>query len=177
MAENAMSGNTEIFDKILSTITEERKHAGADYLHALQKLGMSPDDVRWVVHKETLEPHLAVTTSWVDRVGSKEIYSTLFDAYDHAGTPKSIDPWIVVLFSPHMMFNDWRKAADAQLRNRKAGPHGPNLFFRNNIYMLGDYYFVKEWVYKRLAKMPQRESRRDLHLWRRFQNNVAALAA
>ena len=50
-----------------------------------------------------------MVTSLVGRIGSPDIYRVLTRAYEAAGTPKSIDPFIVSLYSPNSVFADGLK--------------------------------------------------------------------
>lgn len=81
-------------------IDEARLNAGAEYLDALRKLGLNPDGLLWGFDVRHQSWVLVLITSFFDYAGPLELSKLLFRAYELAGTPKDIDPFIVRLHSP-----------------------------------------------------------------------------
>jgi hypothetical protein len=156
-----------------NTMTPERMKAGEDYLAALRKLGLEPEALLWAYHEGRKEFTLALITSLADRVGPKEIYETLFEAYDHAGTPASIDPWIVTVFSPRTVFDvdfNAMMGMEATVRPTPGVEIDGEMWF-----MAGDYMFRKSWVY--VARRWNAQSKHQMKAWDNFRQNVSRLAA
>jgi len=154
-------------------MTPERMKAGEDYLAALRKLGLEPEGLLWAYHEERKEFTLAMITSLADRVGPKEIYETLFEAYDHAGTPASIDPWIVTVFSPRTVFDvDFNVMMSMEA---SAQGFGGVQVEGEMQFMAGEYMFRKSWVY--VARRWNAQSKHQLKVWDKFRENVSRLAA
>lgn len=158
-------------------LSAERREAGGDYLAALKRLGLEPEGLLWAFHQEREELQLAMVTSLVDRIGSLDIYRVLTQAYDAAGTPKSIDPFIVSLYSPNSVFaNDFKGSYDIEVGNPKGRLNtGEAVDFGEVWFAAGNFTFRKSWVYVALRRAP--ESRHQLKEWDRFRHNVERLAA
>lgn len=159
-------------------LSEERREAGGDYLAALQRLGLKPEGLLWAFHQERKELQLAMVTSLVDRIGSLDIYKVLMQAYDAAGTPKSVDPFIVSLYSPNSIFATGLKGAyDIEIAGNPHGKlsTGETVDLGEIWFQAGSFTFRKSWVYVALRRAP--ESRHQIKEWDRFRHNVERLAA
>ena len=157
-------------------IPMERWEAGQDYLRALRGLEFEPDAMLWVRHLATEEFMLAIVTPTVDRVGPAEIYDALFLAYERAGTPASIDPWIVTVFSPSSFF---RKDVEAylQMNIRATGQGGAEVSHEVLLALGNDYEFRASWVYVASKASARAESKVEVRKWARFKENLEKLAA
>lgn len=159
-------------------VSEERWAAGADYLESLKTLGLDPEALFWAERTgRGGELALILISSIVDRVGSTEIYDTLFKAYDHAVTPRSIDPWIVSLFSPDtVLYEDFKRMVGINFSSlhpivdRLGGGMETFLGIAND-----EYITKKKWVY--VSRVWKAESNWQLLVWKTFQHNVDRLAA
>lgn len=154
-------------------MTPERMEAGRDYLVSLNALGLYPEGLLWAYHEERDEMVLAIVSSIVDRVGPKEIYEVLFEAYEKAGTPASIDPWIVSVFSPKSIFTDDFRAMMAMDVHAQAA--GGAEIASVLLSVTDGYVFEKEWVY--IAQTRNDQSKHQVAEWKRFRQNVHHLAA
>src|SRR5947209_5983531 len=76
------------------------KEAGADYLKAVRALGLDPDALLWAYDTVIKKHVLVLVTDMFDFRGPYEVSQLLFQAYNNAGTPREIDPFIVRLHSP-----------------------------------------------------------------------------
>jgi hypothetical protein len=87
-------------------VSLSRLEAGRDYLAALDGLGFLTETMMWTIAGtgNNVDPELSIVTSFIERVGSNEIYELLFEAYEKAGTPSEIDPWIVSLYGSGTQF-------------------------------------------------------------------------
>jgi hypothetical protein len=90
-------------------MSDERLEAGRDYQAALQRLGFPIQAILWTlpeergIHSKAAaniedELELGIVSTLIEREGPRIIYDLLWQAYDHAGTPKSISPWSVCLY-------------------------------------------------------------------------------
>ena len=159
-------------------LSAERREAGGDYLAALKRLGLEPEGLLWAFHQERRELQLAMVTSLVDRIGSLDIYRVLAQAYDAAGTPKSVDPFVVSLYSPNSVFaNDFKRSYDIEFSGNPQGTFdtGETVDLGEIWFAAGNFTFRKSWVYVALWRAP--ESRHQLREWDRFRQNVERLAA
>lgn len=157
-------------------LSEERWTAGADYLAALRQLGLEPEGLLWAFHEARREMALVLVTSLVERIGPKDLYEVLFEAYEKAGTPRSIDPWIVVAFGPDSLLGEeFAVMMEAEVRVVEAPPSLELPIFKYGLGG-GEYTFSHEWVY--VAKPRWRsESKHQVKIWNTFRENVARLAA
>jgi len=104
----------------------------------------------------------------------------LFKAYNNAGTPRNIDPWIVTVLSPDtQLLRELRLvlATDGKLFH-VSGETGkrtdlPNATVENQT--VGAFFVRRDWVlHVSSRKMPLE---RQLRTWRQFKDNIEALAA
>lgn len=78
----------------------DRLEAGRRYLSAIEKLGLRPSALFWAWDR-TIEAFVLVLVSHAfDFAGPLALSRTLIDAYNRAGTPREIDPFILRLHSP-----------------------------------------------------------------------------
>lgn len=160
-------------------VSQDRWQAGADYLASLRTLGLNPDALLWAQHDERKEMMLFLVSPIVDRVGSSEIYDTLFKAYDRAVTPTSIDPWLVSVVSPLSIISTefqemLRMDVSLQMKSQGLDP----LRIDNEVFFGvadGQYNFRRSWVY--FIKPHRMESKHQLKVWQKFQHNVDRAAA
>lgn len=142
---------------------------GSAYLHALQSLGLDPDALFWAYDEVVGETVLVLVTSQFDHVGPLALSETLFKAYNLAGTPKEIDPFIVRLHSPdHTLIRNVARF----LPMRFGGPLAQSIRAELNV---GGLRFEPGWIYKF-----QPSKRRSVDLsrqWSRFARNIDLLAA
>src|SRR5215475_7475296 len=83
--------------------------AGQDYLDALVSLGLVPHFLGWGWERETKEWLLVLVTSIVDAGGPLALNRLLFRAYNAKATPKEISPFIVRVYSPEVVPDDFWK--------------------------------------------------------------------
>lgn len=157
------------------TLPPDYLTAGADYLAALKRLGLDPEGLLWARDRTIDEFVLVLVTGQFDFVGPTALYRTLTDAYNLAGTPEAISPFIVRLHSPQQtVVREIRKAYGWDVRVDPLAPEVPGLEVHFDL-DVGDLNFQPEWVYHlRDRKVPPAERARR---WRRFQRNVEQLAA
>lgn len=169
MAEFALTSNT---------LSPDRRQAGADYLAALRKHGVTPQALSWAVDDDE-QFHLLMVTSLVDRLGPSSIYDELFRAYERAVTPTSIDPWIVTLFSPHSAFGHEFLTSpivglgfSAEFRDVQGHIVPDAITHEINI---KPFRLRPDWIYLRIAE--KRSAEHQLRSWHRFVKNVDLKAA
>jgi hypothetical protein len=154
--------------------------AGRDYLAAIRMLGLDPDALLWAYDKVMAKHVLVLVTDMFDFRGPYEVSELLFAAYNKAGTPREIDPFIIRLHSPkHTIVPQLLEFANAetvQKRNKETNqPEGDPIPVKE-IDVGGGLVVRKAWVY---VIRPQR-SQKVVELarrWARFQRNVEKLAA
>jgi hypothetical protein len=156
-------------------VTDAHLAAGRDYLVALRAHGVDPEGMCWMTVPGRDEPQLALITSLVDRVGPGDIQAVLFKAYDGALTPRSIDPWIVSLFSPSTAFALGLRRAMLMLHAADAQePVRPGLHIEV-VWHVGGAEVRQSWVHVwPIAKPKPTEQLRG---WRRFVADVERVAA
>lgn len=166
-------------------VTRDRLTAGTRYLTALKDLGFEPDAAMWSVRPDdpgSLE--LSLFSAYVDRVGTRRMFRTLYDAYHASKTPPELDPWFVGLYSPDQQFYGAVEGFDfAKVETGKgagfAMSSGVDLALGSQILRIEEPDVVRlvhpTWVYKPLqvrATKPVDLSRR----WKRFEQAVAKAA-
>ena len=170
----------------MDTPEAELKHmqAGRDYLKAIEALGLELAALFWAKDDIAKQYVLVMFTDVFDYIGPYEISKKLFDAYNLAGTPKSIDPFIVRLHSPQQQI---AKAIDqvfgVELKlfgpDAKTGLRKP-VDMTNSVLTIssGGLTFKKTWMIKYSGLQGRSPKTLDLsRKWRRFERNVQALAA
>ena len=155
--------------------------AGADYLAALQKLGLDPECLFWAEDEIVGHPVLVLVTRQFDRAGPLSLSRLLFKAYNAAATPREINPFVLRLHSPDQPIIG-ELASIVRLNIRfEFKPDDPSLpamewkdAFRING---GGLSFQPDWVYK-WSIPPKKPSAVVMSKqWRRFTENVDRLAA
>lgn len=158
------------------TLPPDHLNTGADYLSALQKLGLDPEGLLWAYDRTLKEFVLVLVTGQFDFVGPTAIYETLTKAYNLAATPEAISPFIVRLHSPQQaIVRELRTAYGWDIRVDPFRPTDPPGLSVDIALSAGDLTFRIEWVYhlRERKVAPAERARR----WRRFQGNVEKLAA
>jgi hypothetical protein len=122
---------------------------------------------------------LVLITQFFDFKGPLEISKLLFKAYNSAGTPREVDPFIVRLHSPDQKIVRElmpRGLAKEVFKTDKVThePIGEPIKIEN--VKFGDLMFCHDWVYK-FQLPPKRNSVELLRRWQRFERNVDRLAA
>lgn len=180
---SASADNNEVAG--LAALWKRGQHlrAGADYLAALQKLGLNPECLFWADDEVVGHPVLVLVTRQFDRVGPLALSSLLFKAYDAAATPREINPFVLRLHSPeqsiirelskfaHGNFGMTLHFSDGTSKDNS----GPN--FGSQLVMGGGLRFQHDWIYK--WEIPQEAPSRMAmtRQWRRFAENVDRLVA
>jgi len=156
-----------------------RLKAGKAYLTAIKSLGLDPDALCWAFDSIIGHFVLVLITPMFDFKGPYEISKLLFRAYNLAGTPEDIDPFIIRLHSPDhniiRMLLEIAGSKSVQAQNKITGKwhtlqstaqkaEGGGLEFRN------------EWIYQ--YKISPKQKSLDLsRKWSRFAHNIDRLAA
>jgi hypothetical protein len=81
--------------------------AGEDYLSALRSLGLVPRYAGWGWETTSKQWLLVLVTSIVDSGGPLALNRLLFRAYNAHATPREISPFIVRVFSPDIIPDDF----------------------------------------------------------------------
>ncbi|PTW45183.1 hypothetical protein C8J25_108280 [Sphingomonas faeni] len=162
------------------TISPGMLVAGAEYHRRLKKLGLHPEALMWARDLKQKQYCLIMVWSGVDKYGPLALSELLFSAYRKAVLPRSIDPFIVNVFSyqqnlAQVLVADWPKDAvncllvDGVTLN--AGEYQDRRIAEEH----ADYRIQRDWVYTaQTKKRPSYEVGRD---WERFQRNVTSMAA
>ena len=160
-----------------------RREAGAQYLSALRSLGLEPNGLFWAYDEATKQFALFLVTDLFDIKGPYEISKLLFKAYNRAGTPREIDPFIVRLHSPnHRIISELMiglGGGRVQRADKNTGaPHG------NEISITGakfdDIQVYADWVYRRPSLRPRLKPVDAIaasRKWDKFARAVDRLAA
>lgn len=158
-----------------------RFEAGKRYIDALEKLGFSVDYALWTVPTDTDvtdDTQLSIVSHIIETVGSKTVYELLFKAYERAGTPPDIDPWIVSLYGSNTAFG--RHVTTIHEVEEEAyltimTEHGPQKQAVPTWINIVDRFTKPRWIYK-LAHFDNKPGD-DWWAFERFRRNVEALAA
>ena len=160
--------------------------AGGDYLAAVRKLGLDPRFFGWGWESSASQWVLVMVTSIVDAGGPLALNELLFAAYNAEATPKAISPFIIRIFSPEIVpENFWMVAAKdlriSALHDKYGRPKGkpeefPTVqkieltFLGIDVSSLNAY----ETTFKPTKAKGYHERRQE---WQRFKRNVEKLAA
>lgn len=163
---------------------------GARYLDALRKLGLDPDCLLWAEDEVIGHPVLVLVTDQFDRVGPLDLSRTLFKAYDLAGTPREVNPFILRLHSPRQaIIQEMDNAGFEHVANKKSqlkvapfAEHGsieePRDIARDGLsFSAGGLKFRMNWVHKWKLPAKRLNAVEAARRWRRFSENVDRLAA
>jgi len=125
-----------------------------------------------------LDVQLCIVSRLIEAAGTKTIYDLLFKAYDRAGTPQDIDPWIVSLYGSGTKFarhlttlHEMEDTAYLTVMTE----HGPKKQPVTTWIEVVDRFTRPAWIYK-LGHFEERP-RDDKWAFERFRRNVEALAA
>lgn len=160
----------------------EMKHrqAGAEYLSAIQRLGLNPDALLWAFDEVVGSFVLVLVTSFFDLKGPYEISKLLFKAYNAFATPQEIDPFVIQLHSPNHAIVEslirWAEGGTVQKINpRTLTLEGPKAEILQR--SQGGLTVNKDWIYKLALPQAKPYSMALVNRWNRFQRNVDRLAA
>lgn len=151
--------------------------AGADYLGALRELGLNPNFLGWGWEIATEQWLLVLVTSIIDAGGPLALNELLFKAYKAEATPKELSPFLVRVFSPEIVPDDFYMLGEKQLRidsvngqRRELGPiqNLQRSFLGIDLEMVNSYQNLP---IKRLKYHDRRAA------WDRFRKNVERVAA
>ena len=150
--------------------------AGADYLAALQKLGLDPECLFWAEDEIVGHPVLVLVTRQFDRAGPLSLSRLLFKAYNAAATPREIDPFVLRLHSPEQaIIHELAKivAMDVKIANADGSMADWAKFNISG----GGLKFEPAWIYKWNISSKKPSTVVMSKQWRRFTENVDRLAA
>ena len=164
--------------------------AGADYLAALQNLGLDPECLFWAEDEVVGHPVLVLVTRQFDRAGPLSLSRLLFKAYNAAATPREIDPFVLRLHSPEQAIIQQMVADGMQdfVRNPPSVMAAPIMYPGHQprredavpakvVIEAGGMKFQPDWVYKWSIPSKKPSSVFMSKQWRRFTENVDRLAA
>ena len=169
----------------LSSLWESGQHmrAGADYLAALQNLGLDPECLFWADDDVVGHPVLVLVTRQFDLAGPLALSDLLFKAFDAAATPREINPFVLRLHSPD-------QAIIRELSRYSQGPALMRIHFADGtsrttgdegfgaqFVMGGGLRFQHNWIYKWEISLEAPSRTEMKRRWRHFEKNVDRLAA
>lgn len=173
-------------------VDAQRLQAGRDYHQALVRLGFPVQAMLWTIPEERGihskraagiegEMELGIVSTLIEREGPLKIYDLLWQAYDHAGTPKSISPWLVCLYGSRSRFGRNVRSVlnievgaatlhtvDAAGRRETVQMDIPFFSFANRLTRT-------DWIYK--VDFGNRGNAADRRAIKTFERNVAMLKA
>ncbi|UDF28719.1 UNVERIFIED_ORG: hypothetical protein LHK14_14515 [Roseateles sp. XES5] len=142
--------------------------AGAEYLRALDTLGLKPDGLTWVYDVDASRFALWLIWAGVDKYSPFEINKRLFRAYNAAALPQLIDPfWVFVISPKSTMGKNVKDFAAANAEAVEFGDGAPP-----NTKTL--FHIHRDWVYRFTSRPTSLGLFKN---WRRFTATVDALAA
>ncbi|MCK1404914.1 hypothetical protein [Bradyrhizobium sp. 76] len=147
-------------------LSEQQKKAGAEFLSAMQKLGLDPECLFWAFDFEVGHHVLLMATSAYELAGPLAISRTIFKAYNASATPKDIDPFVLRFHSLHHNFI----RATAVTREHDVVDPLNRTYFGSR-----DMKWHPDWFYKFAIKKPGAavvEQR-----WKRYEKKIERLAA
>jgi hypothetical protein len=159
-------------------VSAEYLKAGGDYLDSLRTLGLTPNFLGWGWDISAGQWVLVLVTSIINAGGPLALNKLLFQAYSAKATPKEISPFIVRIFSPEIIPNEFYFLGEKNLRAHKVNEK-PNIDLppiRNFqlTFMDIELEMVNSYQNRPVRKLKYQERRR---LWDRFKSNVERLAA
>ena len=159
-------------------VPPEYMKAGSDYLEALRSLGLAPDFLGWGWETPASQWLLVLVTSIIDAGGPLALNRLLFQAYNAKATPKEISPFIVRVFSPEVIPDDFYLLGEHRLtivsatgdkeEPGKIVENVQRVFLGTELEMINSY---QNMPMRRLSYHQRREN------WNRFRRNVEKLAA
>jgi hypothetical protein len=149
--------------------------AGFEYGKKLLELGFEPHILAWTYPARERQAQFAIVSSLVDLVGPLRIYDLLFKAYDTSVLPRTIDPFVISLYSPKSDFGAdlIRRIPSAvdDLLARNVDPLGGSMI------LIGINDPVSVPPYGIVYVRPERRAgQRMMEQWRRFEHRVQAAA-
>ena len=158
--------------------------AGVEYLLSLERLGLRPDGLFWAFDKTLDKFVLVLVTEIYDFAGPLALSKTLFEAYNKAATPITIDPFIVRMHSPrHWIVQEiakyfpFTKGAKLTVQSADGRPRDDVQATANEMTVnAGDLEVSSDWVF-RFEKPKKPMTVEIARRWRRFSQNVERLAA
>jgi hypothetical protein len=152
--------------------------AGAEYLDAVQKLGLRPRFAGWGWEEATELWLLVLATSIYDAGGPLETNKLLFKAYNAGATPKTISPFIVRVFSPEILPQNLFDMRPGE-SEYKVGWPGTEPKTKIRGYLTLDLYGTKvSAIHMYEVRQPKARKYHDnLKEWHAFRRNVEKLAA
>lgn len=160
-----------------------QKEAGAEYLTALQKLGLDPECLFWADDEIIGLPILVLVTRQIDSVGPLALSKLLFKAYNAAATPQEINPFLLRLHSPEQSLIrelttilKTKPTFELQLANGSQSSL-PGQPLETKLLAFGGLKFKREWIYKWNIGAKRESSVYMLRQWHVFSDNVESLAA
>ncbi len=160
-----------------------QKEAGAEYLTALQRLGLDPDCLFWAEDEIIALPILVLVTRQIDYVGPLALSRSLFKAYNAAATPREIDPFVLRLHSPEQLLIrelnrivETKPKFELQLANGSQSSLSAQAL-DTELLAFGGLSFERDWIYKWKIGVKRQSSLYMLRKWHVFSDNVDRLAA
>lgn len=162
-------------------VSAEYLTAGQEYLDALVRLELVPNFLGWGWDFAVQQWNLVLVTSILDAGGPLGLNRLLFQAYNAGATPKKISPFIVRIFSPAIIPQDFWVLGQKNLSVTKVQDrldwqpvkieNAQKIFMGLQLEMRNSY--------QTLLPQPQKarkfhDRRRD---WERFRSNIEKLAA
>ena len=164
--------------------------AGADYLAALQKLGLDPECLFWAEDEVVGHPVLVLVTRQFDRAGPLSLSRLLFKAYNAAATPREIDPFVLRLHSPEQaliremvgvgmgeFIRNPPSVVTAPIMHPGHQPKREDAVSADVFLSAGGMRFKPAWVYKWSIPSKKPSAVVMSRQWHRFTENVDRLAA
>lgn len=156
-------------------------NAGGEYLAALRTLGLNPNFLGWGWDIAAGQWNLVLVTSIIDAGGPLALDKLLFRAYAADATPREISPFIVRVFSPEIVPDDFYLLGEKNLQISKVnGRDRPDLGRKlpvENIQrtFLGiELEMINSYQNRPIKRLKYHERRRQ---WEKFRANVEKLAA
>jgi hypothetical protein len=156
--------------------------AGEEYVAAARGLGLRPGFAGWGWEISTSQWLLVLVTSIVDAGGPLALNRLLFRAYNAKATPRAISPFIVRVFSPEIIPDDFYMIGSKNLtitgvkkssREVVKGVKVENMqrtLFGIEFELVNSFYSD----FRANKKNGYHEARSE---WQRFKRNVEKLAA
>lgn len=162
-------------------VSAEYLRAGDEYLVALRALGLNPNFLGWGWDVAAGQWVLVLVTSIIDAGGPLALNKLLFDAYAANATPREISPFMVRVFSPEIVPNDFYLLGEKGLQIPRAnGINRPDIGRKlpvENIQrtFLGiELEMINSYQNRPITRLKHHERRRQ---WEMFRGNVEKLAA
>jgi hypothetical protein len=150
--------------------------AGAAYLTALRGLGLNPDFLGWGWELAAQRWVLVLVTSMIDAGGPLALNRLLFRAYNAEVTPKDISPFMVRVFSPAIVDNDFYLLGGTQPSIRSLdGKAGDSIVIDG---LQRTFLGIELEQANSYQILPDRKLRYDRgrQAWQKFKTNVERLA-